>query len=85
MQNEFLALKFLAIGEMLKIASKLAHGPLNLVHFFMQPRDVAAQFDRVSAEEDSTPQQFKELLPHGGGFPKFDSSCGVRKREDAPF
>jgi hypothetical protein len=48
-------------------------------------RDLAANFDRVSAEEQSAPEQFKELLPHGEGFPKFDSWCGGKKRGDAPF
>jgi hypothetical protein len=48
-------------------------------------RDLAAQFDRISAEEQSAPEQFKELLPHGEEFPRFDSWCGGKQHGDAPF
>ena len=85
MQNKFLAFKFFAVGEMLKTMGHLVQGLLNFSHFFTQEHDLAAQFNRVSAEEQSAPEQFKELLPHGEGFPKSGSWCGGKPRGDVPF
>ena len=85
MQDKFLTFQFFAVGEMLKIMSKLVQGLLNFRHFFTLVRDLAAQFHRISAEEQSAPEQFKVLLPHGEEFPRFDSWCGGKRHGDAPF
>jgi hypothetical protein len=85
LQDKFLALKILSFGQMFKITRQLTQGALNFNHFLTQVRDLAAQFDRISAEKQSASEQFKELLPHDEEFPRFDSWCGGKKREDAPF
>jgi len=85
LQDELLALQFFAVGKMLKILGQLIHCPLDFTHFFTQMRDLAAQFNRVPSEEQSAPDQFKELLPHGEEFPKSGSWCGGKKHGDVRF
>jgi len=58
---------------MLKVLGQLMQCLLDFTLFFPQKCYFTAQFNRVSAEEQGPPQQFKKLLPHGEESPRFDS------------
>ena len=85
LQDELLTFQFFTVGKMLEIMGHLIQRPLDFPHFLAQKRDLTAQFNRVPAEEQSTPEQFKELLPHGEELPKSGSWCGEKPRGAAPF
>src|SRR5436309_2696345 len=65
LEHPFLPFQPLSLAEVLKRVGDLVEGALHFVHLLAQLLHFFAQLDDVAANEQSALEEFKELLPYG--------------------